>query len=80
MHAVIDSTQNKPNFNHTSSTLTHSPEEFVALTNLLWSSSASEDSVLKDSGISADDATGRSLQEVHGAAGQREVQPRQSGE
>ncbi len=32
--------------------------------------SASEDSVLENPGVSADHATGRSLQEVHRAAGQ----------
>lgn len=41
---------------------------------------ASEGPVLQDPGLGADHATGRSLQEVHGAAGQREVQPRQNGE
>ena len=42
--------------------------------------SASEDSLLKDPGLSADDATGRRLQEVHGAAGHRAVQPRANGQ
>lgn len=42
--------------------------------------SASEYSVLQDLGVAGGHAAGRRLQEVHGAADQREVRPRQSGE
>lgn len=43
-------------------------------------SSASEDPLLEDPGDGAEHAAGRRLQEVHGAAGQRPVRPRESGE
>lgn len=50
---------------------------FSAVASLL---SASDNTLLKDPGLIADHAPGRSLQEVHRTAGQRQVKPRQHGE